>query len=113
MDTKSTEEKSSIIINFPVPNTKEAIVEFLTQAISGSKADNSSALGKTGRVLAGLYTLGVSELIKKAMKSEVQSLAPAWRTKCEQIIIKARFSMKEDRETLNEINRFAIELGIK
>ena len=38
---------------------------------------------------------------------------PVWKTKCEQIIMKAKFSMKEDKKALEEIMHYANELGIK
>jgi hypothetical protein len=38
---------------------------------------------------------------------------PIWHAKCEQIIMKAKFSMKEDKKTLEEIMQYAKELGIK
>ncbi len=37
----------------------------------------------------------------------------AWRAKCEQIIMKARFAMKDDKKTLNEIEFYAKILNIK
>ena len=40
-------------------------------------------------------------------------VAKAWKSKCEQVIMKARFSMKEDKATLAEIERYAKELKIK
>ncbi|MDC1195872.1 hypothetical protein N8010_00780 [Crocinitomicaceae bacterium] len=38
---------------------------------------------------------------------------PVWKTKCEQIVMKARFSMKDDKKILDEINSYAKELNIK
>ena len=35
------------------------------------------------------------------------------RLKCHQIIMKARFSMKDDKKTLEEIEVYAKQLGIK
>ena len=40
-------------------------------------------------------------------------LAPTWFSKCEQIVMKAKFSMKEDKKVLEEIMLYAKELGIK
>ena len=40
-------------------------------------------------------------------------LALTWFQKCEQIVMKARFSMKDDKKTLEDINYYAKELGIK
>ena len=41
------------------------------------------------------------------------TLYKAWVAKAEQIVMKARFSMKDDKSTLNEINSYAKTLGIK
>jgi len=35
-----------------------------------------------------------------------------WKSKCEQIILKAKFSMKDDNETLTEILHYGKELEI-
>ena len=35
-----------------------------------------------------------------------------WKAKCEQIIMKARFSMKEDKKTLEQIEDYAKEIGL-
>jgi hypothetical protein len=40
-------------------------------------------------------------------------MAPIWIKKCEQIIIKARFSLQDDEETLSIIDNYAKELKIK
>ena len=40
-------------------------------------------------------------------------LASAWKAKCEQLIMKARLSMKDDPNTLAEIEKYAKELKIK
>lgn len=38
---------------------------------------------------------------------------PVWKAKCEQIIMKAKFSMKDDKKILEEILEYAKELKIK
>lgn len=40
-------------------------------------------------------------------------LKNAWISKCSQVISKARFSMKDDKKTLEEILQYAKELRIK
>ena len=40
-------------------------------------------------------------------------LKNAWIGKCDQLITKARFSMKDDKKTLEEIEVYATELKIK
>jgi len=83
------------IQNFPVPNTKEDMLEFLALSVPNAKKKVS------------LFNSTTEEL-KLAKK-----LRDAWLGKCEQIVVKARFSMKEDKNTLEEINKIAKELGIK
>lgn len=82
-------KKKTIIQNFPVPNTKEDIIEFLTLALPLAKKP-------------GFFS-----------DPERVQMYPVWKAKCEQIILKARFSMKNDPETLAEINAYGKELGIK
>lgn len=82
-------QKKTIVQNFPVPNTKEDIIEFLTLALPLAKKP-------------GFFS-----------DPERVQMYPVWKAKCEQIILKARFSMKNDPETLAEINAYGKELGIK
>ena len=44
---------------------------------------------------------------------EHNTFVPVWKAKCEQIIMKAKFSMKEDKPALDQILSFAKEIGIK
>lgn len=83
----------SALSTFPVPNTKEDILEFLSIA--------SSEAGKKASWFMGMGQ-HPDYLFKKA-----------WLSKCEQIIKKARFSMKEDKKTLEEIEHYAKQLKIK
>ena len=69
-------------------NTKEDILEFLSIAVPESKKK-----------------LSFIEIPKK-------NLRKAWTSKAEQIIMKARFAMKDDKKTLEEIEVYAKELGI-
>ena len=91
MEERIKTRKASLISSFPIPNSKEDILEFLSMAIpeAGKKPNFLMRLGATG------------------------ALYKAWLSKAEQIIMKARFSMKEDKKILEEINYYAIELGIK
>lgn len=82
----------SIISSFPVPNSKEDILEFLSIAISEAQK----------KVGFDLYGLRPETTLKKA-----------WKAKCEQTIIKARMAMKDDKKTLSEIEVYAKQLGIK
>lgn len=87
---KDTRKKKAIIQNFPIPNTKEDILEFLTLAMPLAKKP-------------GLFD---QDMQKKEMY-------PVWKAKCEQIIMKAKFSMKDDPATLAEILEYGKQLGIK
>ena len=83
--------KASVVSGFPIPNTKEDILEFL-----------SMALPEVGKKPGFLM-----------MKTATGALYNAWHSKAEQVVMKARFSLKEDKKLLEEINNYAIELGIK
>jgi hypothetical protein len=83
-------KKKTIVQNFPVPNTKEDIIEFLTLALPLAKKP-------------GFFS----------PDPDREEMYPVWKAKCEQIIMKARFSMKNDPETLAEINAYGKEIGIK
>ncbi|MBP6089745.1 MAG: hypothetical protein KA521_00705 [Crocinitomicaceae bacterium] len=92
---KIIEKKKSIISGFPIPNTKDDILEFLSIAIPNAKQKGN------------LFTKQQPE------NKSHNDLATTWQSKCEQIIMKAKFSMKEDKKTLEEILMYANELGIK
>ncbi len=92
---KIDKKKMEIISNFPIPNSKNDILEFLSLALPKAKQ------------IGNFLTKNNPE--NKAHNEFVT----VWKTKCEQIIMKARFSMKEDKKTLDEINYYAKELKIK
>lgn len=92
---KILEKKKSIISGFPVPNTKNDILEFLSTAIPNAKQKGN------------FFTREQPE------NKSHNDLAPTWFSKCEQIVMKAKFSMKEDKKVLEEIMLYAKELGIK
>jgi hypothetical protein len=83
--------KAGIISSYPIPNSKEDILEFLAMAVPEA--------GKKPNFLMRMTSAG--------------TLYKAWVAKAEQIVMKARFSMKDDKSTLNEINSYAKTLGIK
>jgi hypothetical protein len=92
---KIIEKKKSIISGFPIPNTKDDILEFLSTAIPNAKQKGNF-------------------LTKQQPENKSHNdLAPTWFSKCEQIVMKAKFSMKEDKKVLEEIMLYAAELGIK
>ncbi|NDW11462.1 hypothetical protein D0T50_00980 [Bacteroides sp. 214] len=92
---KVQSKKITIISNFPIPNTKEDILEFLSLAYPKAQLKGS------------FLTRNNPENV------DHNAFVAVWRAKCEQIIMKARFSMKDDKKLLDEINRYAEELNIK
>jgi hypothetical protein len=92
---KITNQKRTLISNFPIPNTKEDILEFLALALPNAK--------KTGNFLTQ----------NNGANKSHNDFVPTWKAKCEQIIMKARFLMKDDKKTLEEIEFYAKELKIK
>ena len=91
IEAACADRKLSFISTFPIPNTKEDILEILAIGIPEAK-----------RKLNFWDKVGQS---KGKMKK-------AWLAKCEQIIIKARFSMKDDKKTLEEIEHYAKQIGV-
>ena len=92
---KILEKKKSIISGFPIPNTKDDILEFLSTAIPNAKQKGNF-------------------MTKQQPENKSHNdLAPTWFSKCEQIVMKAKFSMKDDKKVLEEIMQYAKELGIK
>ncbi|MDX2361082.1 MAG: zinc ribbon domain-containing protein [Crocinitomicaceae bacterium] len=91
---KVDRKKMEIISSFPIPTTKHDILEFLALAYPKAK-------------LAGnIFT-------RNSDKNKLHNqFAMVWKGKCEQIILKAKFSMKDDMETLNEVLYYGKELGI-
>jgi hypothetical protein len=86
-EERKIQNKKSIINNFPIPNTKEDILEFLTQAIPLSRSSCKTYGEKI--------------------------ISNAWRAKCDQLILKAKFTLSNDEATLKEIEKYAKELKIK
>lgn len=81
----------SIIASFPVPNAKEDLLEFLSIA-------NSEASKKLGFFISSVHPEAV--------------LKNAWKSKCEQLIIKSRLTFSDDKKVLAEIENYAKHLGI-
>lgn len=92
---KVDRKKMEIISNFPIPTSKDDILEFLSLAVPKAK--------QLGNFLTKKNPENVAH----------NDFVTVWKTKCEQIVMKARFSMKEDKKTLDEINAYAQELNIK
>jgi DNA-directed RNA polymerase subunit RPC12/RpoP len=98
---KVNNRKKDIIRNFPIPNTKEDIIEFLSLALPNAR--------KAGN----FFTSGAFNSPANHRNRLHNEFVQVWYSKCEQIIMKARFSMKDDKKTLEEIEYYAKQLGIK
>jgi len=93
LETAIANRQATIISSFPLSNTKEDILEFLSMA-SSEIVNKPSALEKIRRE-------------PRVIKWQ------AWDSKCKQVIMKARFSFKSDSSTLNKIEEYAKRLKIK
>jgi hypothetical protein len=98
-------KKKEFIMHFPIPNSKEDIIEFLMMAVPLAKPAKKGGFGFMKNVAA---KFGDDE-----NKNWNHLIAGVWIQKCEQIIMKAKFSMKDDKRTLEEIIQYAKELGLK
>lgn len=86
----------SLISSFPVPNTKEDILEFLSLCLPHATKKYRKIFGMT-----------------IAEDRPMSNVSKAFKSKCEQIIMKARFSMKDDKKALEEIEYYAKQLKIQ
>ena len=85
--------KIGVVSMFPIPNTKADILEFLSLAVS-----------EGGKKIGGLFS---------PMSLEEREYIKAWRAKADQVVVKARFSLKDDKKLVEEINTYAKQLEIK
>ena len=94
-----TRRKQNAIQAFPVPNTKADILEFLSLCVPNAK------------YLGIRFSRGLNTASSK-INAEHNKLVPSWRSKCEQVIIKGYFLLKDDPDTVKTITDYAKELGI-
>ena len=109
-----TEKKISIISTYPVPNSKEDLLEFLSIAVSDAnkklifleqKKNVYFLVFLAGIVVPVLgWMLGYEEVKQKMLFSE-EKMVKAWRAKCEQILLKGR-SLRGDAEFTQQLNYF-------
>ncbi len=85
--------KEEMIMNFPVPNSREEIIEFIT--LSVSKIENISMLKRLDE--EGKYM------------SKWNSI---WKKKAIQVFTKAKLSMKDDKSTIESIEGLLIDSKI-
>ncbi len=88
-------KKAMIISFFPIPNTKEEILNFLSKAIPKTK------------------TKTVFQLFDGTQRNLHNICAKAWKMKCKEIIIMARFSIQQDKKALEKIESYAQQLQIR
>ena len=86
-------KKMEIISSFPIPTTKHDLLDFLTLAYPKAQT------------VGNFFTKNTNE------NKLHNQFALVWKNKCEQIIMKAKFSMKDDKETLNQVLFYAKKLG--
>ena len=85
--------KEEMIMNFPVPNSREEIIEFIT--LSVSKIQNIS--------------------VTKRFDDEGKYIAKwnsIWKKKAEQVFTKAKLSMTDDKATIQSIEQMLIDAKI-
>ena len=92
-------------MQFPVPNTKEDIMEFLTLAVPMAMPAKKNAMSIFKNIFANFGGDHV--------KNFDYLLAKVWLQKCEQLIMKAKFSMQEDKKSLQEVDYYSQQLGLK
>ena len=88
--------KQQAVSTFPIPTAKEDLLEFLAMGIPMAEKKGSRLMRNN---------VGSPDF-------EHNQLANAWHNKLKQVVIKSRLAMKNDPSTLEEIERYAKELGI-
>ncbi len=91
--TVAGRRKSEIISSFPIPNTKEDIMEFIVFIAPKAKK-------------VGLFSGEIGN-------PDEYRLIPVWRKKLQEVFLKASISLKNDSEVMTLINTLSKELKIK
>lgn len=94
-----SKKKAEIIKTFPIPNTREDLVEFLMNSIPLSKKPFKKS-----------FLRGKSDEEFDDEMSGGPILRRAWKQKSEQVIFKAKTLFKNEPKLLAEISRFENEL---
>jgi hypothetical protein len=89
--------KVQIISNFPVPNSKESVLEFLTLGVS-----------KAVKIKKGFFSSKIT-----VAEEEHNALAPVWKAKIDQVAMKARMSSKGDSSFLSDIESLFSKVNSK
>ena len=85
--------KEEMIMNFPVPNSREEIIEFIT--LSVSKIQNISIIKRFDE--DGKYLTKWNSI---------------WKKKAEQVFTKAKLSMTDDKATIQSIEQMLIDAKV-
>ena len=83
------ERQSALIRNYPIPNTKNDFLEFLALSVPHARAAKKIQISLRHIPIYG-------EAFDTVEAKRERMLTAAWKYKCEQVIVKARFSLKED-----------------
>lgn len=97
-------KKKEFIMHFPIPNSKEDLLEFLSMAVPLAAPAKKSGFKIFKKIAANF---GDDD-----NKNYDFKVAEVWLQKCEQIVMKARLSMKEDIKTLEQVEYYSQQLGI-
>lgn len=97
MEQRRIQQKKQIIANYPIPTSREDILEFLSMGVPLAQKRGSIFMRNN----------------QASPDYEHNQMASAWKSKLEQILVKARLAMKDDKVTLAEIEKYADELKIK
>jgi hypothetical protein len=97
--------KMEMIEAYPIPNSKEDILEFVLLATSRIK----EVKGAFGAKLAGL---GLNTGGDVAGTKSTQRFNEAWKVKCDQAYAKAKITFGSDKEALEQITSLLKEKKI-
>ncbi len=102
--------KIEAITSFPIPNTKEDILEFLLHSIPRVRFQQTAKIG--GKIKYQNKPFNSGWLTTNVLDTLPNLYAQTWQNKCSEILNKARFAMKDDKKTLSEIENYAQQLGL-
>ncbi len=105
----SNEDKriTFLIQNFPVPNSKADIIEFLMTA-----APKCSNKGKAKAYWGKYFSGGSMDALSSEAKAE-KAIKQAWRTKCSEVMTKAMILLSTDAEAIATLEYIKKEYKLK
>ena len=102
------ERKEQIIQTFKIPVTKIDTVEFLSTAMHFVKVEEVPK-----GFFKNIRGKDEDELRRERYENEYNYLSPVWKTKCEQVIARAKVMAQNDPNFLTEILEMVKPIGIK